>query len=224
MMNNKLIWSPLVHDWHGTECIDVPRLCSVAYSHEQARMTQGLDEQTLWHDIVAGRWSLLAATTLAGSRYVVVRKNPDAVVTLRALRPREQSVMDFVLAGRSGKWIALELQLSQATVTRALSSGLRKLGVANLGALAGVRTARFVLFSGLIPEMELAIARLTTATVWGDLSYAERSVIMDFLDGKCIAAIARGRDTSPHTVANQIASAYRKLGISSRRELVALQT
>jgi DNA-binding CsgD family transcriptional regulator len=38
------------------------------------------------------------------------------------------------------------------------------------------------------------------------------------------AAIARERGTSPRTVAHQISSSYQKLGVSSRREPVALST
>ena len=44
------------------------------------------------------------------------------------------------------------------------------------------------------------------------------------LGGKRSAAIARERGTSPRTVAHQITSTYQKLGVSSRRELLALFT
>jgi DNA-binding CsgD family transcriptional regulator len=54
------------------------------------------------------------------------------------------------------------------------------------------------------------------------LSDAERAIVAGILGGKRITAIAHERGTSPRTVAHQIGSAYKKLGASSRRELLAL--
>jgi DNA-binding CsgD family transcriptional regulator len=53
------------------------------------------------------------------------------------------------------------------------------------------------------------------------LRSAERDITLCLLGGLRLAQIARERGTSRHTVANQIASIYHKLGISSRRELMA---
>jgi DNA-binding NarL/FixJ family response regulator len=53
------------------------------------------------------------------------------------------------------------------------------------------------------------------------LGKAEKAVVELVLRGLSNAAIARERDCSPRTVANQIASAYKKLGVASRRELFA---
>lgn len=56
-----------------------------------------------------------------------------------------------------------------------------------------------------------------------DLSAAERYVASDAAVGLSNAAIARKRGRSPRTIANQLASIYRKLGVSSRAELAARQ-
>jgi DNA-binding CsgD family transcriptional regulator len=53
------------------------------------------------------------------------------------------------------------------------------------------------------------------------LTSAEREVISGLLEGKSYAEIARRRGTSVDTVAKQAGSAFRKLGVSSRNELVA---
>ena len=53
------------------------------------------------------------------------------------------------------------------------------------------------------------------------LTAAEEVVVRGVFDGKSNDAIARERGTSPRTVANQVASAFRKHGVSSRAELVA---
>lgn len=181
--------------------------------------------QELWPAVVAGRWSLLDAFTAAGTRYIVAYENPAEPATLRALPPREQSVLELTLAGHSGKWIGLELQLSESAVTRALRRALRRIGVADTAALAGMGTARFEPLEGLNAGVALAVARLTPAAASrASLSDAERAIVAGILGGKRIAAIACERGTSPRTVAHQVTSTYKKLGVSSRRELLALLT
>jgi DNA-binding CsgD family transcriptional regulator len=53
------------------------------------------------------------------------------------------------------------------------------------------------------------------------LSVAEREVIRGILEGKSNGQIARERGRSVRTVANQVASVFRKLGVTSRSELAA---
>ena len=55
-----------------------------------------------------------------------------------------------------------------------------------------------------------------------ELTPAETQIACDVLDGLSTAAIGRKRGTSARTVANQLASIYRKLAINSRAELAAI--
>jgi DNA-binding NarL/FixJ family response regulator len=179
--------------------------------------------QPLWPALIAGRWSLLDTFMAGGTRHVVAGKNPERGGSLRALPPRERDVVELALTGRSGKWIAFELQLSESTVARTLRTALRRLGVTDSADLVGLKNALFEPIGG-VPGMELAITRLTPAATSPGLSDAERAVVTGILGGKRIAAIARERGTSPRTVSNQLASVYKKLGVSSRREVIALLT
>jgi DNA-binding NarL/FixJ family response regulator len=52
------------------------------------------------------------------------------------------------------------------------------------------------------------------------LTPAESDVLQHLRDGRTNAEIAALRATSPRTVANQIASLFQKLGVSSRLEVV----
>ena len=54
-----------------------------------------------------------------------------------------------------------------------------------------------------------------------NLTPAEQAVARDVLDGLSNAEIARRRNSSPRTIANQLAAVYRKLGVASRAELAA---
>jgi DNA-binding CsgD family transcriptional regulator len=55
------------------------------------------------------------------------------------------------------------------------------------------------------------------------LTDAERQVALAILAGRSNAEIARIRGTSPRTIANQVAHIFRKLGVKSRSEFVALR-
>jgi len=56
------------------------------------------------------------------------------------------------------------------------------------------------------------------------LTAAERAVVSAALAGQSNVAIARARGTSTRTVANQLSSAYAKLGVRSRGELAKTLT
>lgn len=181
--------------------------------------------QMLWEWLLAGHWSILDVFLVSGMRYVIAYKNPEDSVALRAVPERDRAVLELALAGRSGKWIALELQLSESTVTRALRKALRRLGVPDTTALMGIRNAVFESLEGLAMGMDLAMARLPpVAPSAAVLSDAERAVVAGILGGKRAAAIARERGTSIRTVSKQITSIYKKLGASSRREALVLLT
>jgi len=154
--------------------------------------------------------------------YVVVYENPPRADSLRALTEREQVVLDHVLAGRSGKWIALELGVSEPTIARIFHLALRRLGAADARVLAGVRHALFEPLADIGGGSRLAMARQARAArVLVQLTSAERAIVAELMRGRRVAEIARSRGTSPRTVAHQITSLYAKLGVSSHRELVA---
>ena len=68
---------------------------------------------------------------------------------------------------------------------------------------------------------QLAIFSFPLAAEACALTRAESEVARALIEGKSNDAIARARGTSVRTVANQVASVYRKLGVQSRAELVA---
>jgi DNA-binding NarL/FixJ family response regulator len=55
----------------------------------------------------------------------------------------------------------------------------------------------------------------------GTLTAIERAVARDAIAGLSNAAIAKKRRRAVRTIANQLASVYRKLGVGSRAELAA---
>jgi DNA-binding NarL/FixJ family response regulator len=86
------------------------------------------------------------------------------------------------------------------------------------GAPPGLRATRFSLGSD---ELVVFSFPLTELSFPSQLSAAEREVTRGMLEGRSNSAIAAKRGTSMRTVANQIASIFQKLRISSRAELAA---
>lgn len=190
---------------------------------DQVRIAPPSGGERLWPAWLDGRWSLFDAFTAGGVRYIVVVRNPEPIAAHRSLGPRERIVLEHVLAGRSGKWTACELKLSESVIARTLRLALDKLGADDTATLAGVPLLAFDPLHDAGAEVDLAIARTAPAArSLANLSDAERSIVADLFGGKRIPVIALERGTSPRTVAHQIGSVYRKLGASSRRELLAL--
>lgn len=70
-------------------------------------------------------------------------------------------------------------------------------------------------------EDELVVLSFPLGDSRAGLTRAEQEILRSLLDGMTRASIARARATSERTVANQIASVFRKLGVHSRSELAA---
>ncbi len=69
-------------------------------------------------------------------------------------------------------------------------------------------------------ETEVALLSFTPKER-GGLTAAERDVALAVARGLSNAQIGSERQASPRTIANQVAAIMRKLGVSSRAELVA---
>ena len=86
------------------------------------------DEATsLWSVLVSGQWSIVDFVDRDGKRLLLARKNPVAGPDIMALTEQERDVVWLATQGHSCKYIAYELGLSTAQVTRRLTSAQRKL-------------------------------------------------------------------------------------------------
>ena len=70
-------------------------------------------------------------------------------------------------------------------------------------------------------EVVLVISWSGARVDFGALTDAERAVARDAAHGLSNLQIAKRRRRAPRTVANQLSSAFRKLGVSSRADLIA---
>lgn len=179
-----------------------------------------------WEALVAGRWSLVEHFDTDGRRFVVAVHNDPIHCDPRGLTLRERQVAEYVGMGHSTGQIAYTLGISASSVTDCSARAQRKLGLSSRPELAAffaetgprARLAEVVIRADklligsypLIPEGRVKA-----------LTGGERDVLADLLGGSTNADIARRRKSSERTVANQIQSIYRKLGVRSRSELAA---
>lgn len=106
---------------------------------------------------------------------------------------------------------------------RVMTRGRRGLGQTdtNVAPPLPPRDLEVARFDALDGEMMVLAFPIDEATPRDALTPAEHAVVAAIEAGKSNAQIARERGTSTRTVANQVASLFRKLNVGSRAELVA---
>jgi DNA-binding NarL/FixJ family response regulator len=122
------------------------------------------------------------------------------------LTTQEQQVLFYAEQGKTNKQIALEIGVSESTVSRAMRRSMRKLQAPDV----------FVL-----RENECSARPVPPKTLLDRLTPAERSVLLEVLQGLSNQEIANQRGRAVRTIANQVSKIFLKLGVSSRRTLAA---
>jgi DNA-binding NarL/FixJ family response regulator len=213
----------------------LPRHAAAAAA--QASSSEGASRVLLalvWQRFLDGAWTVVDAFSSKERCYLLVDARGREPSRRSARNARDLAVLQRALGGEMQKVVALELARSGASISHAAASALRLLGLdlsarrapmfliqcacahaqgsttatARMSPLDGDPGARFLL-STERPDRELSDV----------LSPAERAVVGGIVDGQTNTAIA-GQSKSVRTVANQVASVFRKLGVGSRAELL----
>jgi DNA-binding CsgD family transcriptional regulator len=180
----------------------------------------------LWQALVSGTWSLVDHFEQGGRRFVVAHRNPPAIVDPRGLSARERRAAELLGRGYAAKEIAYGLGLAHSTIANALGRARAKLGLRSLAELAawfapdGLCT-RFAEYELGGESLAVASTVLLDAGRMAEFSEAERDVALLLLQGATNREIASRRGVAERTVANQVQSLYRKVGVASRAELAA---
>jgi DNA-binding CsgD family transcriptional regulator len=186
--------------------------------------------RAIWYGLAHGRLRVANTWVVADRCFVALKRMSSAAST-----GRHAEVAERVFSGEQPKVVAAELGLSPSTVcthcksflelaserpkTPGLAAFIAKAACAARGApLPGPR------FHGLDSEanLVLSIAIPVEPLERAALSRAEKAITAQLVEGKSTVEIGAARGTSTRTLANQIASIYRKLRVSGRRELVAV--
>jgi DNA-binding NarL/FixJ family response regulator len=192
-----------------------------------------IDADAAWSALWSGEWTVVDHVEGPPSHAIVC--DPAPVRPIGPLLSREERELAVGRArGVSLKAMAADSGRSMTTVSNLLARVRRTLMLRNDAQLV-------FLFGGADREDVIPPPAGLRATIEGygsgerlflqyrwpswrlppTLSGAERTVVLDLLDGASRSEIAFSRGTSPRTVANQMASIFRKLRVSSRVELLA---
>ena len=191
---------------------------------------------SIWQRFLDGALTVVDAFTSKERCYLLVeaRVRKQARPRESARSARELAILQRALGGKMQKVVALELNRSGSAISHAAASALRLLGLE----LSVRRAPMLLILCACAHESGSATAVARISSLDGDpgarflisterpdrvlpdvLSPAEREVVGGIVEGQTNIAIA-GQFKSPRTVANQIASVFKKLGVGNRAELL----
>jgi DNA-binding CsgD family transcriptional regulator len=183
----------------------------------------------LWHDLLERR---IRVSSCSPDGYEIVLVHRGASELSSRGRDRQNDWMVAVLQGQSQKSVAADYRCAQSTLAGALNHTAGELGapgqfrrlplalalLAHAAAAPGLLSLRYAWGGHAVSRWSVR-AEIPEGALRG-LSYAERAVMRPYLAGGTHAQIASARNTSPRTIANQLSSAFAKLGSSGRFELL----
>jgi DNA-binding NarL/FixJ family response regulator len=198
--------------------------------------SERFDLGLLWTQLAGGRWRVVDAFCASERCYLMVEQS-----SLKAprwpSRGRGLRMIERVLLGESPKAIAIDVKLSASTVASAMKRTLELMGLKNCRisgipilmvlAARAANAPRGKAPLGFIAPVYQNDVRAWVVSAWRpdldlpkSLSSAEQVVLRLLLEGRGHYEISRLRGTSTRTVANQLSTVFRKLGVSGRAQAV----
>jgi len=198
-----------------------------------AASERSFDLGSFWQQIRLGTW-LFVDTFTTEARHFAVLHGP--IEPPRPVAARKFEILERILLGASPKVVAADCQRALSSITAATQECLRALGLSDRASLVPVllvMAARAAHHpegprrSGRVSRLDIGSESAQVISVSrpdlqlpAKLSEAETAVLRSLVEGHSYAQISRARATSPRTVANQLAMAFRKLGVSGRRDTI----
>lgn len=208
------------------------RLLIDTLAHRVASVPASVDRcSALWRGLVSGKLEI-SQTCAQGGRCSMILSARS--VPAPPLDARARDVLERVLLGERRKVIAYDLNVSVSMLALTLKASLVNLGLGCKPAFApsalvmlihGARSS-FASTGTFIGDYDHGGCRITLVTqVFDDsvlrgLSPSQRAVMSLVANGRSCTDIAARRHRSRRTVINQVAAASRRLGVSSRFDLL----
>lgn len=195
-----------------------------------SKSTVSIPLAQVWQRLVAGERRLADSFCTNSRCYLVLRKLSNGRA---ALPERKLSMLERAIVGGSHKLVAYEFGISASSVSGAIRECLTTLGwccsprqvplaaVLLVHASADHEMPWPARASTLGPTLEVVSVASDDLELRSSLSPGEHAVVSALIEGLSYDEIARTRNVSARTVANQIASAFRRLGVSGRLELLS---
>jgi len=195
-----------------------------------ALQPQTFDLSQLWVQLCAGTWRFRDTFSSAERHFAVVEQ--IEVRRCSRVHNRNLEISRRVLLGQVPKAVAHDMTIAISTVATGMQESFRSMGLphrASSPPVILIMAARAAARS----ELARTLGRLTRIKANDDkywlvsverpdlefpvpLSEAEAAVVRQLVSGHSHTEISQHRATSPRTVANQLASAFKKFGVSGR--------
>jgi DNA-binding CsgD family transcriptional regulator len=194
--------------------------------------SEDLDLADLWTGIVEGTHFLLEGYYSADRSFLTVQLRAKPRPRRRPLR---MNLLERILLGESYKSVAIEQGLAVSTIALTCGDCLRAIGNLHLPTRlpavllmavhasrgAKVEPARMYRFQSDGKEHWVVTAVRPDRVLPDELTPAEADVIHLLVEGNTHEQMAVLRSGSRRTVANQLAAAFRKLGVTGRAALLS---
>lgn len=218
----------------GESSDDCRALFRLRAAESDAAVSQSFDLARLWLELCRGTWRF-RDTFPTEHRYIALIEEPS-VRFPQPLKACKLGVLKRVLLGEAPKAVAYDLRMGLSSVAAAIQDCLLAMGIPGRLSQASVLLT-MAACAAHQPESSPTRGRLTRVDCDGEaywvvsvvrpdldfpvpLSHAEAAVVRELVAGRSHAQISDLRATSRRTVANQLATVFRKLGVSGRGAVV----
>jgi DNA-binding CsgD family transcriptional regulator len=201
------------------------------------RADEAVDLSALWTELVRGQCKIEETTFTELTCAVVVTRGQRASGRRGTLSRRHAEVLERSLVEGARKSVAMDLGLCPSSVAEILKHGFGFMGLSCwpsripllLVMAAHAQRARELdravaarlLENQRLSRQTISVKRPDTELALR-LTRAEYAVTRLLVEGRSYAEMAVIRQTSARTVANQLAAAFHRLGVSGRAELLSL--
>lgn len=186
---------------------------------------------SLWNRLLDRELEVAETGATEGHAYLVLRQRPPDA---QAISQRDREILEKTLFGGCRKAISDDLGVTPSTLAQLLRRSLLHLGVDCSPARVPEQLVHLLHAArGYFPTSTTRLRRSAAQdderlvlsyafdNAWlQQLTPAESAVLRQRMAGSSYADIAKLRNTSCRTIANQVATATRRLGVSGRLELL----
>jgi DNA-binding NarL/FixJ family response regulator len=187
------------------------------------------DARCFWQDLLSGRRSAIDAFDTSERSYLTLISEEHRA----PFSAQSGEMLGSFLLGKAAKELAFEFGLSQSTVAGRLKQSLARLGLSGVPSKAPLSLATLAQ-AAAYPELaahlgvyvstfrgrECHVLVTRLPALGGLLTPAVEAVVHLHVQGRSHAEIAERRQISQRTVANQLATAFQRLGVSGRTGLL----
>jgi DNA-binding CsgD family transcriptional regulator len=215
------------------QVVDIPRR-KIAIDTDESADAATIGLATLWRDLVAGTRRIVDSFH-SDARFYLILVDRDEAESGAEIESGDLEILERWLRACSQQYVAIDLERAASTIASRTKRCLFQMGLS----CSSLRIPALLVMASLakrtastgkvgrIADFESAGASYSVLSVERPdtqlptaLTPAETAVVRLLVEGKSHVEIARARQSSRRTVANQLSSAFQRLRVSSRLDLV----